>query len=338
MGPPTALALTVDWTARLDTDRNIPQPPIGHKTTAKAGREYHQTLPDVRDEFHRLINHYVLSFNTVSFNTSQPITSEDRRVLSEFSRYVTRPWQSRFPILRKYGTRLTDPSPPAMAYVADRFPDHRLNRVDATIDFITDDPPALVALLWRTVCQKWRGHQREMTIWQGTMHYWAVDQKGRNIGLYIKPRPELGLVVRLEIRISGAGRCRIRGMSQMSDLLRFDIDALAALLDHETWLVVIDLDMARRLIAKQAREDEQTIGRHSRKFALDRAGLRRRYERHLCAFFHTEEGDIPDWEELGSFPAQGIVDWMPFLDGALRRAPPSDILIRGCLPVFAASC
>jgi hypothetical protein len=157
-----------------------------------------------------------------------------------------------------------------------------------------------------------------------------MDQKGRNIGLYIKFLPEMGEIVRLEFRTSGADRCHTRGMSQMSDLLRFTVDDLAALLDHEIWLAVFDGDKARRLIADQARKEEDQISgslRDKHKFALDRAGLRRRYERHLCAIFCTEEDAIPDWEDLGSFPAQAIADWMPFLDAALRRVPPSAYLI-----------
>jgi hypothetical protein len=62
----------------MQAGRNIPRKPKSRKAAAKAGRNRHHAL---RDEFHRLINHYVVSFNTVSFNTSQSITPDDRSLL-----------------------------------------------------------------------------------------------------------------------------------------------------------------------------------------------------------------------------------------------------------------
>jgi hypothetical protein len=200
--------------------------------------------------------------------------------------------------------RLHHPPDALLRYIADRI-GHHVHRFDIAYDFVTPDPVALKALLDLTLTQPWRGQRATTTV--ADKRYWGPAWHRRNFVTYPKRDG-----VRLELRIYRKEACENHGIFTVSDLRRLDDAAVAALLDHEVRISVMNWERAKLLIADEARDYTKP-----KRLGFDHAGLRRRFEHRLCVLFSTEEGDLPDWDDLGNVPAQDITDTMPFLSGAL---------------------
>lgn len=326
-------------------ERNIPPASIPGKPGRRLTRaevEAHRRFDAKIARLLALADDPVIYDDTIAISTFRPVPPDIFAELERINPGKVIPeqegrWQERWdrgPLLPPRRVRLPSilrmhqPSSATYAFLVKHFPDHKIARLDLSLDFPTKSQSQADAdlidneLIRKHVIMLWRRADWEMQEHEeGGTYYRAhgkgdPPQRGRDLLAYVAVKITDQPAAHLDCRFFAAETCnRLLGIHTAQDLLDLtDLDR-RAVIRHYTKLAYIRWDHAAIRFEKAVQKSAQrfrVLARRARQpllAAFTTAGVRRRLEHAIARQLIGEDDDtFPAWNEFPNFPAQKLFD------------------------------